>query len=201
MLVSDLRKEFYDVIKGKRVLVLTHFDIDGICASKILQSLFKTDHILYTVVPIQTCSDLVEAYQHHAEQIKHIVLLNCGGCIDVVDILQPEDDIVIFIADSHRPLDICNIYSGEQVRILTKLGDDEEVPAFNDVFRDDESEDEGEESDEEGGKRQRFDEATLEKRRERRLWEQQRNKILFNYMQFSYYGSPVSVASFFFFCK
>ncbi|XP_066947655.1 cell division control protein 45 homolog isoform X2 [Macrobrachium rosenbergii] len=139
MFVSDLRKEFYDVIKGKRVLVLVHFDVDGICASKILQSLFRTDHILYTVVPVQKRKDLVNVYENHAEQIKHIILINCGGCIDVVDLLQPADDIIFFIADNHRPLDICNIYSGEQVRILSKLGDDEQVPAFSDVFREDET--------------------------------------------------------------
>ncbi|XP_037802078.1 cell division control protein 45 homolog [Penaeus monodon] len=191
MLVSDLRKEFYDVIRGKRILVLAHFDIDGICASKILQSLFRTDHILYTVVPIKTRTDLINAYQQHAEQIKHIVLLNCGGCVDIVDILQPPEDIVFFVADNHRPLDICNIYNADQVRILTKLGDDEEVPAFDDIFREDES-DEEEESDEEGGKRQRFDEAALERRRARRQWEQQRHKILFDYTQFSYYGSSTA---------
>lgn len=196
MFLSDLRKEFYDVIKGQRILVLAHFDIDGICASKILQSLFRTDHILYTVVPVQTRTDLVNAYQHHAEQIKHIVLINCGGCIDIVDLLQPPENIVFFIADSHRPLDICNIYNGDQVRILTKLGDDEEVPAFDDVFREDEESEEEEESDEEGGKRPRFDEAALEKRRERRQWEQQRHKIVFDYTQFSYFGSSTSILMF-----
>ncbi|XP_068210074.1 cell division control protein 45 homolog [Palaemon carinicauda] len=194
MFVSDLRKEFYDVIKGKRILVLVHFDVDGICASKILQSLFRTDHILYTVVPVQKRSDLVDVYQNHAEQIKHIVLINCGGCIDIVDLLQPADDIIFFIADNHRPLDICNIYSGEQVRILSKLGDDEQVPAFEDVFREDES-DEEEESDEEGA-RPKFDESALEKRRNRRLWEQQRHKIIFDYTQFSFYGSSTAVLMF-----
>ncbi|XP_071517437.1 cell division control protein 45 homolog isoform X2 [Panulirus ornatus] len=194
MFVSDLRKDFYDVIRGKRILVLVHFDIDGICASKILQSLFRTDHILYTVVPVQTRTDLINSFQQHAEQVKHLVLINCGGCVDLVDLLQPPDDLIFFVADNHRPLDICNIYSGEQIRILTKLDDDEEVPAFDDVFREDESEDE--ESDEEGQKRPRFDEEVLEKRRARRQWEQQRQKILFDYTQFSHYGSSTATLMF-----
>lgn len=188
MFVSDLRKEFYDVIKGKRVLILAHFDIDSICASKILQSLFKADHILYTVVPVQTHSDLADAVQQHSEQIKHIILINCGGCLDLVDLLQPEEDIIFFLADNHRPLDVTNIYNDGQIRVISKLGDDEEVPAFDDVFREDESDEDSDVSDGEGGKRRKFDEEALEKKRDKRLWEQQRQKVLFDYTQFSSYG-------------
>ncbi|KAK3866365.1 hypothetical protein Pcinc_028098 [Petrolisthes cinctipes] len=196
MLVSDLRKEFYDVIKGKRILVLVHSDIDGICASKILQSLFRADHILYTVVPVKTRSDLVSAFEQHREQARYFLLLNCGGCLDLVDVLSPPEDVKIFVADNHRPLDVCNIYNGDQVRILSQLGEDEEVPAFEDVFREEESEDEDEDSDEEDGKRRRFDEETLERRRARRQWHQQRHKIIFDYTQFSYYGSSTAMLMF-----
>lgn len=35
-------------------------------------------------------------------------------------------------------------------------------------------------------------EALVEKRRERRAWEERRNTLMFNYTQFSYYGKPVS---------
>lgn len=52
-----------------RILVLVHFDLDGICASKILQVLCRSDHIRYTVVPVQTVTQLVEAFQEHAEQV------------------------------------------------------------------------------------------------------------------------------------
>ncbi|XP_045592564.1 cell division control protein 45 homolog [Procambarus clarkii] len=193
MFLSDARTQFYDLIKGKRILLLVHFDIDGICASKILQSLFRSDLILYTVVPVQTRTDLINAVQQHSEQVKHIVLINCGGCVDLVDLLHPPEDLIFFVADNHRPLDICNIYNAEQIRILTKLGD-EEVPAFADVFREDESDDD--ESDEEGEKRGRFDEEALEKRRARRHWEQQRHKIIFDYTQFSYYGSSTATLMF-----
>lgn len=49
-------------------------------------------------------------------QIKNVLLVNCGGCIDLVEYLQPADDIKFYIADNHRPLDVCNIYSDGQVR-------------------------------------------------------------------------------------
>ena len=33
----------------------------------------------------------------------------------------------------------------------------------------------------------------VERRRERRAWEERRNTLMFNYTQFSYYGKPVSI--------
>jgi cell division control protein 45 len=36
-------------------------------------------------------------------------------------LLQPEDDIIFYICDSHRPLDVCNIYSDNQVSINSVL--------------------------------------------------------------------------------
>ena len=56
---------------------------------------------------------------------RHVVMLNCGGTVDVVDFLDPPDDVVIFVADSHRPTDVCNIYSDGQVRLLMKPDDEE----------------------------------------------------------------------------
>jgi cell division control protein 45 len=48
-------------------------------------------------------------------QIKYVVLVNCGGTIDIVDVLQPEEDVVFFVVDSHKPTDVCNIYNNGQV--------------------------------------------------------------------------------------
>lgn len=45
------------------------------------------------------------------------MLINCGGTLDLIDILEPEEDVIFFIFDSHRPTDICNIYSSSQVNI------------------------------------------------------------------------------------
>lgn len=56
------------------------------------------------------------------------------------------------------------------------------------------------ESDDDNGetqvaKRARLDEQTLMKRRERRLWEENRKRILFEYVQFSYYSRSVRIFS------
>ena len=52
-------------------------------------------------------------------------MINCGGTFDIVDFFEPPEDVVIFVADSHRPTDVCNIYSDGQVRLLMKQEDDE----------------------------------------------------------------------------
>lgn len=64
-------------------------------------------------------------------------MINCGGTLDLVELLQPNESVVIFILDSHRPYDLCNIYSESQIRILGKPDEDSEIPEYNDIFRDD----------------------------------------------------------------
>lgn len=99
----------------QRVLLLVHYDVDAICTCKILQGLFKCDNISYTLVPVGGMSELKTAYEENNEEIKYVVLVNCGGTVDLVDILQPEEDVVFFVLDSHKPTDVCNVYSDGQV--------------------------------------------------------------------------------------
>lgn len=116
MFVDDLRKDFYERLIGKRVLVIVNYDIDAICTSKILQALFKYDNMLYSIVPIMGISGMVRAFNENKDDVKFVLLVNCGGCIDIVDVLLPVEDVTFFICDSHRPYHICNVYSDAQVR-------------------------------------------------------------------------------------
>ena len=135
MYISDIRKEFFDVIKSnERVLVVANFDVDSVCAVKILQWLLRCDHVTYTLVPVRGKTDLIQAFKDnigHAEDtdigstVKYVIMINCGGTIDLVEFFDPPEDVVIFVADSHRPTDVCNIYSDGQVRLLMKQEDDE----------------------------------------------------------------------------
>ena len=65
MFVSDLRKEFFELLKHQRVLVLVNLDVDAICAVKILSSLFHSEQILYTLVPLRGRTDLIRAFNDH----------------------------------------------------------------------------------------------------------------------------------------
>uniref|UniRef100_A0A8C8T375 Cell division cycle 45 n=1 Tax=Peromyscus maniculatus bairdii TaxID=230844 RepID=A0A8C8T375_PERMB len=92
----------------------------------------------------------------------------------------------------------------EQIKLLIKQEDDLEVPAYDDIFRD-EAEDEdlsGSESDdgsEPSEKRTRLEEeiaARTTKRRQRREWEARRRDILFDYEQYEYYGTSSAMVMF-----
>ncbi|KAK2575020.1 hypothetical protein KPH14_008767 [Odynerus spinipes] len=204
MFVPNLEKEFYNVIQRNRCLLLVNFDIDAICACRILQQLFKNDNILYTLVPVQGIQDMIQAIEENCEEVKNVIMINCGGTIDLIELLQPPESITFFIVDSHRPYDLCNIYSEYQIRILGKPDVEDEIPEYNDVFKDDSSEDEDATNDDldDGSnesrttKRRRLNEEDLMKKREKRLWAENRAKILFNYSQYSYYGRSSAVLIF-----
>ncbi|XP_012266561.1 cell division control protein 45 homolog [Athalia rosae] len=203
MFLRDIVTEFYTEILGKRCLLLVNFDIDAICACKILQVLLKSDNMVYTLVPVHGIQDLVQAYEENCEEVKYVILVNCGGTLDIVELLQPKDEVIFFILDSHRPYDLCNIFSETQVRILGKPDEDDNIPDYSDVFRDDSSDDEDVDNDgssDEGesrqSKRRRLNEEDINRRRTKRLWEEKRTQIMFNYTQYSYYGRSSAVVIF-----
>lgn len=206
MFVTDIRKEFYEVVANQRVALLVASDIDALCACKILQALFHCDQVQYTLVPVTGWQDLGTAFLEHKEQFQYFVLINCGANVDLLEMLQPDDDSVFFICDTHRPVDVVNVYNDTQIKLLIKQDDDLGVPSYDDIFRDEDDEeggDSGNESDEASepsGKRRRFDEGAVERRierqRARREWEARRREILFDYEQYEYHGTSAAMMFF-----
>uniref|UniRef100_A0A8B9FY98 Cell division control protein 45 n=1 Tax=Amazona collaria TaxID=241587 RepID=A0A8B9FY98_9PSIT len=203
MFVSDCRREFYDVIVSQRVLLLVASDVDALCACKILQALFQCDHVPYTLVPVSGWQELETAFLEHKDQFKYFVFINCGANVDLLEILQPEEDTVFFVCDSHRPINVVNVYNDTQIKLLVKQDDDLDVPAYDDIFRDDEDEEEDSENESDGSepseKRRRFEEDVIErtmKRRQRREWEARRREILFDYEQYEYHGTSSAMVMF-----
>uniref|UniRef100_A0A2H8TQS0 Cell division control protein 45 n=1 Tax=Melanaphis sacchari TaxID=742174 RepID=A0A2H8TQS0_9HEMI len=205
MFVGDLVKEFYDVVSKNKILILVNYDVDAICAAKIFQYILRFDNVVYVLVPVKTTTELKKAYKEQKAEIKFIMLINCGGSLDIIDILEPEEDIIFFITDSHRPTDICNVYSSSQIRILTTPEEDEKIPEFDDIFIDEESSEEDSNSDDlndesnnetvekRQNKRRMLQQKAFMKRKERKNWEEKRKKLLFDYSQFSYYGRSSAI--------
>lgn len=181
-------------------------DVDALCACKILQALFQCDHVQYTLVPVSGWQELETAFLEHKEQFHYFVLINCGANVDLLDILQPDEEAVFFVCDTHRPVNVVNVYNEAQIKLLIKQDDDLEVPAYDDIFRDDEEEEaeehSGSESDngsEPSEKRTRLEEevvAQTMKRRQRREWEARRRDILFDYEQYEYHGTSSAMVMF-----
>ncbi len=68
-------------------------------------------------------------------QVKCIVLINCGGKINLLEFLEPEtDEIQFFIIDSHRPLELDNVFNEKQVTIVLREGERLNVPEFDQIY-------------------------------------------------------------------
>ncbi|XP_058795784.1 cell division control protein 45 homolog isoform X2 [Phymastichus coffea] len=148
---------------------------------------------------------MVHAYKDNAEEIAYVVMINCGGMLDIVDLLEPEEKVTFFILDSHRPYDLCNIYSEKQVQILGEPPEDEkiQIPEYNDVFNDESSDEEDnlddlsdDKNESVQAKRRRLQEAQIIKKRQRREWEQKRDELMFNYSQYSYYSKSSALTAY-----
>ncbi|XP_073917316.1 cell division control protein 45 homolog isoform X2 [Castor canadensis] len=203
MFVSDFRREFYELVQSQRVLLFVASDVDALCACKILQALFQCDHVQYTLVPVSGWQELETAFLEHKEQFRYFVLINCGANVDLLDILQPDEDTVFFVCDTHRPVNVVNVYNDTQIKLLIKQDDDLEVPAYDDIFRDEEEDEDHSGNDSDGSepseKRTRLEEEIVEqtmKRRQRREWEARRRDILFDYEQYEYHGTSSAMVMF-----
>ncbi|XP_065190174.1 cell division control protein 45 homolog [Sycon ciliatum] len=207
---DHLRTQVYDVLRRERVLILAAIDVDSACACKIFQNLLCCDGIQYSLVPVSGRQSLKQAFQEHAGQARHVVLVNCGATISVVDELDANDETHFYIFDSHRPFDLYNVYS-DKVHLVKLPDEDLDFPQPEEVFSDPEEEDEdsdGEVADtyedslepeeddvgEPSAKRRAFTmKRKAQRRREKRVWEQKRADILFKYFEFYYHSSATSL--------
>lgn len=198
MLISDNRKNFYDLIVRSRchVLVLVNHDLDAIISAKILRYIFECDHIQYTIVPVRTKTELQRAFQEHRVGVKFALLLNLGGILDLSNVLLLEKNIQIFVADYHRPLNVQNVYNEDEIFILCSISglnniDDEfeKVPNYNDLFWDSDIEDDDVDV-------RQLSLQQLEKRKKFKKFENNRLKLLQDYEQKSYYSYSTSMIFF-----
>lgn len=67
--LCDNLKQIFLISVAQRVLIFVHYDIDAICAAKILLTIFRFDAVSYTLVPITTVTDLISAYQEHKQDV------------------------------------------------------------------------------------------------------------------------------------
>ena len=47
-----------------------------------------------------------------------IVLIDCGGNLNISEVLEPLPDSQVFVLDSHIPYDLDNVYDGDTVKIV-----------------------------------------------------------------------------------
>ncbi|KAM9955226.1 hypothetical protein ACTFIW_000726 [Dictyostelium discoideum] len=160
VLTTDTKfSEIYDIIKGdsvqgESVLILVARDCDSIAACKILTEILKSDLIAYNVKAVSGYEDLenVNSTLLENEEIKSIIMINCGGNIDITNVFTNlNDQQVAYVIDSHRPYSINNITNESSVLIIddgTYIEQDE-LQQLSDDSEEEEVEEEEEEEEEE----------------------------------------------------
>ncbi|XP_019848713.1 PREDICTED: cell division control protein 45 homolog, partial [Amphimedon queenslandica] len=209
ILDQEIVSEFYEKLRHQHVLVLAAWDVDSVCACKILQYLFKSDNIAYTLIPVSDIRDLQKALIDHSGQSSKVVLINCGGGVNIHELIESDERNQFFIIDSYRPLEIDNIYSPEQVNVVIDESEHLKFPEYDEIYASDmDSDDEGEgpsneefyyegeeeEEEDEGPdtKRRRLAES-FQKRRKKVVWKKNRQQVLLEYNGLSYHGTAASI--------
>ncbi|KAJ2720690.1 DNA replication initiation factor cdc45 [Coemansia sp. Benny D115] len=195
------------------ILIFASTDVDSLCALRILTGLLKRDALGHKIVPVSSYTEIQQlAAKHLVEgtQIRSVVFLNCGGSVDIQDYVELRPELTVLIIDSHRPLNLYNIYWNDQVQCL----DDGEVERdmqevqkafedieFNDGASDDSSDSDGDSDAEPGHRRRklgadpddfvRVQRERAEKRQTRAL---HRQRIQAYYAQEAYHGQSCAIS-------
>ncbi|KAL6070209.1 DNA replication initiation factor cdc45 [Balamuthia mandrillaris] len=154
IIVPEGFKELFDLIKkralheGPSLCIYVSATVDSIAASRMLTALLKKEDIPYQLKPTRGYEDLVasicEAITN--EQVNCFFLIGCGGVVDLEDLLDiHEQDVTLFVLDSHRPYHLTNIYSDKIV--LMDDGTTEHIPTIEELQRGAENADYFEEDD------------------------------------------------------
>ncbi|KAJ3068456.1 hypothetical protein HDU98_008378, partial [Podochytrium sp. JEL0797] len=113
-------------------LIIAAPDPDALCATRMISNLFKSDCIVHQIIPVNGY-DLLDRTNRlkikDNDNLRSIIMLNCGGGIDIAATLDIPSEATVYIIDSHRPLHLGSIYKYEQVMVL----DDGEIEERKDV--------------------------------------------------------------------
>eukprot|EP00457_Paulinella_chromatophora_P004477 gb/GEZN01004489.1/.p1 GENE.gb/GEZN01004489.1/~~gb/GEZN01004489.1/.p1 ORF type:complete len:584 (-),score=68.31 gb/GEZN01004489.1/:81-1832(-) len=177
------------------VLIFVSPEADSLCGLKVLTHLLQADSIQYTVKPVSGYEDIAKANEElikSSEQLRSIIMLNCGGIVNLQQFLTLTDDMCVYVIDSHRPYHLDNVrQSNEQIRILQTTEEGEEVDYPEDLSEQEEGEESdaktSDEEDENAEKRVRST-ASQETRARRR----EHKAMIEDYYRSSYYGRAVA---------
>eukprot|EP01135_Chromosphaera_perkinsii_P000163 Nk52_evm59s32 gene=Nk52_evmTU59s32 len=140
------------------VLIFISPDADALCACKILTGLLKSDFVQYVIVPVAGYNDLAKANKELISpsndddvdeddeyddeggkryKCRTVVMLNCGGNVDIVTYFnQPDPEVTFYVFDSHRPIHLSNIYADDQVLVFDEADSKTEIPDRRIVYGD-----------------------------------------------------------------
>jgi cell division control protein 45 len=203
-------------LQAVTVHILAAADHDGVCSSYMLQALLCRGcaDVKYLTLPV-TCNAEVmhhisELHSDEYEDVRSVILLNCGGSIDIAKGLQEHkvpDHITCYIVDSHRPYNLSNVYESQSRVVVV---DDDPANDGNLIpealaSEDEESEDDELEKDDPAAqsfedrldaKRRRLDREENQRQRREEKLERKIGKMEAQQKYYSgtYYATPVALS-------
>eukprot|EP00026_Physarum_polycephalum_P005984 Phypoly_transcript_06023.p1 GENE.Phypoly_transcript_06023~~Phypoly_transcript_06023.p1 ORF type:complete len:551 (+),score=62.68 Phypoly_transcript_06023:96-1748(+) len=127
MVVSDLYSDVYNMIKtdalgnASSVLIFVSTDCDSLCACRILTSILESDCIKFTTYPVAGPDDLTNADANliqDNDELRSIIMINCGGGVNLMDYFTLAENVVVYVIDSHRPYSAQNIVNDSSIVII-----------------------------------------------------------------------------------
>ncbi|KAF9426746.1 hypothetical protein BGZ94_006075 [Podila epigama] len=109
------------------VLFFVAADVDAICAFRILTTLFRSDSISYVVVPVASIDDIQREAKQISSAIRSIIMLNCGGLLDLEEYIELSEDVTIYVLDNHRPVNLKNAFWNNEVIVFHENDLDKEL--------------------------------------------------------------------------
>ncbi|KAK9473377.1 CDC45 family [Dipodascopsis tothii] len=99
------------------VILVSCLDIDALCACKVLVSILRREQILYRIVPVVGYSELKAAWTALDEEVRAVVMIGCGGLVDLGTYLEVDEveERKIYVFDSHRPWNLENVFGANEV--------------------------------------------------------------------------------------
>ncbi|CAB1099702.1 unnamed protein product [Ectocarpus sp. CCAP 1310/34] len=118
------------------VLVFVAPNCDAMCACRILSYMLRADAVSYKIKPVAGYGDISAANEELIkgnEDIRSVVLINCGAICNVVDLLsQLSPEAYVYIVDSNRPVHLANVYPKKDrvvVFVDEENGDVDNIPS------------------------------------------------------------------------
>ncbi|KRX43574.1 Cell division control protein 45 -like protein [Trichinella murrelli] len=191
MLITDLKADFYDIIKGHQVHIMCSLEVDSISCCKLLLYVLRRNNTAYSLYPVVDPDQLLTKYSDAYQKAKYFIFVNCGATVDINELLLLRKDKIIFVLDrysidNHRPFNLENVYSTNiHLLINSEEMNDLSIPNPKDIYI---VEDEEKHSETDDGNLPESPAAKQAEKDSRAEWESKRNEIMFNYYQFSSYS-------------
>jgi len=107
---------------GTSVVIFCSYEVDSLCATRILTGLLKSEGIIYKVIPVSGYTNLrkqVEKLKENRE-LRSIVFINNGGKFDLTSCWFAEEETKVraYVFDYHRPINHCNVNSQKKIIVI-----------------------------------------------------------------------------------